>query len=413
MGETRTVRFLVAGARPGAAAGNSVSTDVLRAAVAAFGPTDVLTHVPSLVPGWRADEVDGATDFTLRTQPILVHGEALLSARSCRRTIRDRGYTFGWAVNSRYAGALATAGLPYAIWEPTTIRDELRTVSARDARASGRGTGLGRALHAALLPLDERLEARLYRRARAVLAMSAYTRDRLVETHPELAGRVQVLLHPPSPLFLAALERLGGAERRAPRPPGDPLRLLFVGRVDDPRKNFGLLLDAYADLRAAGCAVSLSVIGPCNDRWRARLRDRVDDSDVILHGAVPVEQLAAAYLSHDVLVLPSIQEGFGIVVAEALHAGLPVISTRCGGPEQMVRESEGGVLTGHARVELVDAIRRLADSPSALQRCSERGAAYAKRTLSTDTFIRRIGEIIESVVPMPRAPGAARAGMAP
>ena len=126
-----------------------------------------------------------------------------------------------------------------------------------------------------------------------------------------------------------------------------------------------------------------------------------------------VEQLAAAYLSHDVLVLPSIQEGFGIVVAEALHAGLPVISTRCGGPEQMVRESEGGVLTGHARVELVDAIRRLADSPSALQRCSERGAAYAKRTLSTDTFIRRIGEIIESVVPMPRAPGAARAGMAP
>lgn len=388
-------RFLLAGARPGDAAGNSASTEVLLTALRSYGTVDTLSHVLAPVPRWREERAAHGRHITLGTQPLLVHGEALAGGRVHRNRLRAAAYTLGWAVNSRYAGALAAAGVPYVLWEATPIRDELRIVSARAVREAGRGTGLGVMLHGTLLPLEERLERSLYARAAGLFAMSAYTRARMIELHHLPAERVAILRHPPTRAFLGALARAGGPAARRARAADGTLRLLFVGRVDDPRKNFPLLLEAYRQLRSRRVTAVLDVIGPYNAKWGTRVERQLAGQGITLLGHVSTDALAAAYLSHDLLVLPSRQEGFGIVVAEALHAGLPVVSTTCGGPEQVIRDSGAGLLTGHTPTELADALQQLGQCSSLWQECAARAVRFACAELSPERFEAEVGRIIE------------------
>jgi glycosyltransferase involved in cell wall biosynthesis len=111
-----------------------------------------------------------------------------------------------------------------------------------------------------------------------------------------------------------------------------------------------------------------------------------------------VERLAEEYLSHDVFVLPSRQEGFGVVVAEALHAGLPVISTHCAGPEETIRASEGGVLVDHGAQAIAAAIQMLAADRSCRLGLAEKARSYAERELSFPLFTARVRSLTEDLL---------------
>jgi glycosyltransferase involved in cell wall biosynthesis len=105
--------------------------------------------------------------------------------------------------------------------------------------------------------------------------------------------------------------------------------------------------------------------------------------------------LPGVLLDHEILVVSSRQEGFGIVVAEAMHAGLAVVSTRCGGPEQVLRESNGGVLVEHTSEALASAIGTLADDPARRTEMGARARAYAERELSAGRFQARVAQELE------------------
>ena len=130
---------------------------------------------------------------------------------------------------------------------------------------------------------------------------------------------------------------------RIARNRGGPLRFAFLGRLTKGKKP-GLLIDASADLRAAGVDAHADIIGdgPLRESLIERIRTRGLSDVVTMHGHVPTPYpiLAAA----DALVLPSLGEGLPRAGMEALYLGVACVLRDTDGNAELVRTGVNGVL---------------------------------------------------------------------
>jgi glycosyltransferase involved in cell wall biosynthesis len=299
-----------------------------------------------------------------------------LAAHRVARAAREAASVWVVAAAAPFGAGAAAAGRPYACWVATSLADEWpwRAPSLPPLR---------RVAHELNAPLLRRLERRVLVGAHTLLGISPASRDALGRA----SGRTDVGILP-VPVELA---------RFAPEPDErwlarlDEPTVMFVGRGDDPRKNVGLLLDAWPHLRREIPGARLVLVGrpPA-----CALPDGVERRGV-------VADVSAELRTATVLALPSHQEGFGIVAAEALACGVPVVTTPSGGPEELVRESHAGViLDDFDPVALGSAIAGLLQRRDRLTEMSTRGRAYVEREHAPSTFRERIRTIVES---LPRA----------
>lgn len=145
----------------------------------------------------------------------------------------------------------------------------------------------------------------------------------------------------------------------------------FAGRLNDPRKNLGLLVDAVTLAVKGGADLRLRLAGDHpGAALTARLTDPVLAGRVECLGPLPSEQLADFYGGLDVFALPSLQEGLAIVGTEALACGVPVVSTRCGGPADYVVDGQTGWLVDDAQ-GMADRLTAIAADRQLRQRLSQ------------------------------------------
>ena len=124
---------------------------------------------------------------------------------------------------------------------------------------------------------------------------------------------------------------------------------LFVGRMRDPRKNFGMLIDAYRQLlKRMPEAPRLVLAGTEPPDPRALENIPVEKLELVLQPSD--SHLADLYRGATASILTSDEEGLGFVVIEAMASGVPVVSTRCGGPEEIITHSEDGFLVDRGDV---------------------------------------------------------------
>jgi glycosyltransferase involved in cell wall biosynthesis len=162
----------------------------------------------------------------------------------------------------------------------------------------------------------------------------------------------------PEPIDLASWRRLFAAVPPAPR--ARPT-VLAVARMY-PRKRLEDLLEAAALLRARIPAAVVRIVGkgPEGPRLRAlHARLGLGETAVFL-GEVSRGALAVEYVRADCFCLPSVQEGFGIVFAEAMAAALPVVACRAAAIPEVVVDGETGLLVNpRSPGELARALERV------------------------------------------------------
>ena len=271
----------------------------------------------------------------------------------------------------------ARLGLPFLAWVATPWE--------ADRANRVRGFSLPRRLLDRGLngPVLRRLERQVLQApAGKILALSQYTADAL----GQVAGRpmADVLLMPVD----SAIFR--------PQPAAVvPWRIGFAGRYADPRKNIDLLLRSIQLLHQRGAPVELHLAGEKDvNVLQSRLQQLGIPHQVHCHPPLEPPELARLLQTLDVFVIPSHQEGLCIAALEAMACGTPVVSTRCGGPEQYVLNGRTGQQVDSDPQALASAIAAIAaDRPrrdqlarGALQWISDHASTAAARA----TFRRQL-----------------------
>lgn len=162
-------------------------------------------------------------------------------------------------------------------------------------------------------------------------------------------------------------------------------RIGFSGRFDDPRKNIGLLLTALQRLRSEGADVQALVTGgEPEEKLKKRLEYAGLDRYVTFAGYVAIDRLKELLQTLDVFVVPSHQEGLCIAALQAMACGCPVVSTRCGGPEEFVIDGETGYLVDSDSDHMATAIRTAIDNPSARDRMGINARQFVTERYNAD-----------------------------
>lgn len=231
--------------------------------------------------------------------------------------------------------------------------------------------------------------------ADVVFVASSYTHQTLSHA-PQLQAPVVVIPYgaPPRPR---------NAPRRLTREPNGRLRAIFVGSLGQ-RKGLSYLFDAC---RALGNSVELTVIGT-----RPLVTCRALDDElkrIRWIPSCPHAQVLEEMANHDVFVFPSLFEGFGLVLLEAMAMGLPVITTaHTAGPDLMDDGEEGFIVpicSASAIEEKLDLLRK---EP---ERIAVMGAKAAKRaaTYTWETYGSRLAARVAEACQSVAQPGLVRA----
>ncbi len=165
------------------------------------------------------------------------------------------------------------------------------------------------------------------RRASAIITVSEASKRDIVAHYGLDPGRITVIYEAASPEFVPApADRVDAVRRRY----GLPERFALVVGTIEPRKNLVRLLEALQRLREEGLLVPLVVVGSKGwlyDELFRRLEGSTLRADVHFPGYVPAADLPLLYNAATLVAMPSLYEGFGLPVLEAMACGTPVVSS--------------------------------------------------------------------------------------
>lgn len=230
---------------------------------------------------------------------------------------------------------------------------------------------------AANVRADAFFAERVLRRAAGLIAVSENTRADAVRMLRLDERRIEVIYPGVAAGFSRA--RRAGAETLARRYGIERPYALFVGTIE-PRKNVDLLLDAWAQLGAATREeFELVLIGPAgwaSEKTVARLARPA--RGVRYLGYVPERDLPALTAAASVFVYPSLYEGFGFPVAQAMAAGVPVITSNVSSLPEVTGDA-ALLVDPRSAGELRDALVRLLGSAPLRERLAAAGRERAAR----------------------------------
>ncbi|MDZ7771564.1 MAG: glycosyltransferase family 1 protein [Balneolaceae bacterium] len=214
----------------------------------------------------------------------------------------------------------------------------------------------------------------LLRRVRGIITISDYSRRTILERYPFTEGKIEVIYNGvDSRHFRRRDEEEVGRMRRKL---GLSKRYLVTVGSLDPRKNLNRLLDAWHRLPARiREEYELVIAGASSDKFSFSL-DRDPGERVRFTGYVDYDDLPALYSGASLFVYPSLFEGFGLPVLEAMACGTPVLTSDTTALGELAGDKAVTVDPQHAG-QLGDEMLRLLEAPGRRRELGEKGVAYA------------------------------------
>lgn len=217
------------------------------------------------------------------------------------------------------------------------------------------------------------VQSRTFRKADGVVFLTRYGRDAVLRVIRNLPGKAAIVSHGVNPRF-----RLAPRSQRqvAAFTLRDPCRILYVSAVE-VYKHQWMVAEAVAQLRARGLAIALDLVGPPGSGTR-RLRDAQmrldpDGSFITCRDAADYDKLHELYASADIGVFASSCETFGLILTEAMSAGLPIACSNRSGMSEILGDA-GVYFDPESANEIAGALDRLVESPE--MRAEKADAAF-------------------------------------
>ena len=161
----------------------------------------------------------------------------------------------------------------------------------------------------------------------------------------------------------------------AGKPKSNQLRVLFVGEINQ-RKGIYQILEAAKTINSPN--IIFNLIGSGKE-YKSHLYAEYEPY-VNFMGRVSFEMLKEQYATNDIFIFPSMGEGFGLVLLEALAAGLPVIaSENCAGPDFIINGENGFIIEAGNTLQLQEKILWFYNNPEELSRMSFNAVETARR----------------------------------
>lgn len=181
-------------------------------------------------------------------------------------------------------------------------------------------------------PFMRKIEYNVLLNAQAVMALSSYSEEqfqKILAPHEKKIIRCGYPIDIVQPLSFENKEQI----------------LLAVGRYNDPRKNFYMLMRVFERLHQKLPRLKLYIIGQKPEQKIINQFSAWSSfSSVFFTGPLEKQELELYYKKSDIMLITSYQEGFGITGLEALAHGIPVVTTDCGGVRDFVIHDETGYI---------------------------------------------------------------------
>jgi len=185
--------------------------------------------------------------------------------------------------------------------------------------------------------------------------------------------------------------------------PKNEKAFLFVGRIS-PEKGIETLLDATDRLKTKGMRPSINILGVPSDKKYSRLIERKIRSaklelEIMFRGIVSQDKVASYMAGSVALILPSRYDAFGLVLAEAMATGTPVIASRVGGIPYVVDDGKTGLLFEPGDVvALAEKMMLLMKDKDLRRLMGQHGKQEAMKRFHPDVVARKTMEVYEKVI---------------
>ena len=170
-------------------------------------------------------------------------------------------------------------------------------------------------------------------------------------------------------------------------------KIIYVGSLS-LRKGLPYLLDAFNRLNFKG--KELHLVGLKTNDYRL-FKHKIDFSKTILHGHLSQSKVNNLLNKSDVFVMPSLEEGAAIAVAQAMNTGLPVIVTKNTGWEEVVRKNNTGYVIDIKNSKMLyQKLNHLSKNKSILQKFSRNSLKYSKNK-TWDNYVSQLNQLVNTL----------------